>query len=146
MDKEKSFAMFISGALIVAICVIVLLLGRAMPGYASVAVSNEYMATSTAASTGYGATITGSKLIRTGQGALGSIIITGAAAGVINFYDATTTDITKRTGNTATSTILIASIPASLAAGTYVFDVAYKTGLFFDLPSGTMPTTTVTYR
>lgn len=110
----------------------------------SVVQGNEYIATSTAANSVYGASVTGSKLLKTGQGALGSVVVTGANTGIINFYNATTTNASARI--TATSTILIASIPASLAAGTYVFDASFTDGLYIDLVGGNMPTTTVTYR
>lgn len=110
----------------------------------SVSQASEYIATSTAANTVYGATITGDTLIQTGPGTLGSVVITGANTGIINFYNATTTDATQRT--TATSTILLASIPASAAAGTYTFDVRYFDGLYVDIVGGNMPTTTITYR
>lgn len=104
---------------------------------------NEYQATSTAPNSVYGAFTSGARLLKTGQGALGSVIITGAGAGVLNFYDATTTVISQRI--TSTSTVLIASIPASAAAGTYTFDAEFTDGLIVDI-QGTMPTTTITYR
>ena len=97
--------------------------------FGSVAVSNDYRATTTAASTLFGATISDSRLIRSGYGSLGSVVITGATAGVVNIYDATTTDALQRAGNKATSSIQIATLPASLAAGTYVFDAQYNDGL-----------------
>jgi len=106
---------------------------------------NEYNATSTAQNTVYGA-FSANRAIKQSWGTLGSVVITGANTGIINFYNATTSDITARTGNTATSSLLIASIPASLAAGTYVFDLNFTDGLFLDLVSGNMPTTTITYR
>ncbi len=106
----------------------------------------EYMATTTAANSVYGATVTGSTLIRTGSGSLASVIITGANTGVVNLYDATTSDITKRAARLSTSTILIATLPANLVAGTYVFDAVYSNGLYFDLISGSAPTSTITYR
>ncbi len=118
--------------------------------FGSVAVSNEYQRVNLATSAAYGATstpqrsgITGN--LKTGVGALGSVVITGAAAGAMNFYDATTSDVTRRTGNTPTSTILLASLPLSVAAGTYTFDVEFRTGLIVDLV-GVQPTTTVTFR
>lgn len=106
---------------------------------------NDYQATTTAENAVYGS-FTSSRLIKTGYGALGTVNITGANTGAINFYDATTTDITKRTGNVSSSSILIASIPASLTAGDYVFDIALSRGLYIDLVSGNMPTTTISYR
>lgn len=113
--------------------------------FGGVTVGNEYRATSTAASATYGAWTTG-RLVKTGTGSLGTIIITGANTGVINVYDATTTSVLKRATSKATSTILVASFPASTAAGNYVFDVEIKDGLYIDLVSGLMPTTTITYR
>ena len=112
----------------------------------SVNVTAEYTATSTAANAVYGATITSSRVIRTGQGTLGSVVITGANTGVVNFYNATTSNVNLRTGNTPTSTILLANLPASMVAGTYTFDVVFTAGLYVDLISGAMPTSTVTYR
>lgn len=113
----------------------------------STIMGNDYLSTTTAASTAYGTTITGDALIKTGSGSFGGFIVTGATAGIVNFYDATTTDVTKRTGNKATSSILITSLPASLAAGDYTgYDVTFSTGLYIDLVSGTMPTTTVKFR
>ena len=112
----------------------------------SIRIGDELQATSTAPSSAYGATISGDTLIKTGTGALGSVIITGANTGIVNFYNATTSDVNKRTGQVATSTILLASFPASTAAGTYVFDTQFTYGLYIDLISGAMPTTTVTFR
>lgn len=116
---------------------------KTSPILGSVSVGNDYVATSTAANSVYGA-VTANRLVRTGPGTLGSVIITGANTGIINFYNATTTVLTQRA--TATSTILLASIPASAAAGTYTFDVQFSDGLFIELVSGIMPTSTITYR
>ncbi len=110
-----------------------------------VTVGNEYNATSTAANSVYGG-LTTDKLLKTGWGSFGSVIITGANTGIVNFYNATTSNVLARTNQTATSTILIASIPASTTAGTYIFDVVFTDGLLLELESGNMPTTTVTWR
>lgn len=118
--------------------------GRFVQG--SIQQGQEYTATTTAPNVIFGNTITGDAVLKTGPGGLGSVVITGAATGILNFYDATTTNVDLRTGNKATSTILIASLPASLVAGDYVFDVAVSDGLLVDLVSGNMPTTTITYR
>lgn len=112
----------------------------------SVPQGSDYIATTTGEATNYGNTITGSHLIRTGSGSLGSIVITGANTGIVNIYDATTTDITKRAAALSTSTILRASFPASTVAGTYVLDATFTNGLYVDLVTGKMPTTTITYR
>jgi len=145
LNKTKLvLALFITSVLFIS----ALLLGNSfvqVAGASTPSEASDYTATSTAASGGYGAFTTGRRL-KPGAGSFGSIVITGANTGVINVYNATTTDVNKRTGQKATSTILIASIPASTAAGTYVFDASYTDGLYIDLVSGNMPTTTITYR
>ena len=85
-------------------------------------------------------------LIKTGAGTLGSVIITTAGNTVFDLFNATTTNVDARTGKLATSTILIAAFPASAAAGTYTFDVAFLYGLYFDVTAGTLGTTTITWR
>ncbi len=102
---------------------------------------------------GYNATTTGSQAqgitgvaqLKTGYGMLGSYVITGANTGTVNFYDATTTNINNRTNNTSTSSILIASFPTNVAAGTYVFDTSVTQGLIA-VVSGTAATGTITYK
>src|SRR3990167_464919 len=115
--------------LLVAVTLAMFVLQSPRDASASIRSGDEYTATSTASNTMYGASITGDALIKTGYGSLGSVVITGAATGIWNIYNATTSNILARTGNVATSSILLASFPASLAAGTYVFDVTYTTGL-----------------
>lgn len=111
---------------------------------ASVSDGQGYYATTTSTGTfTYPTTMT--PTTTPSSGIFGSVIITGAAAGVINIYDATTTNVNLRTGQRATSTILLATFPASTAAGTYTFDRVYNTGLIIDM-IGTSPTTTVTYK
>lgn len=140
---EKTYAAIVSLLLIGLFAYAIL---QSDPAYGSVEVSHEYTATTTAASTLYGNTITVSTRIKSGPGALGSVVLTGAASGIVNIYNATTSNVSLRTGQKATSTILLAAIPASMAAGTYTFDVAFTDGLYIDLVSGNMPTSTITYR
>lgn len=115
------------------------------PVYGSVSVTDEYMATTTASNSNtYGNTISDDKVLATSSLTLGSVIITGANTGVWNIYDATTSNVLLRAQ--ASSSLLIASFPASLAAGTYTFDIRVKDGLLIDLQAGIMPTTTITWR
>lgn len=107
--------------------------------------ASDYQATSTAPVAVFGA-LTTSNLIRSGQGSLGSVVITGANTGGINIYDATTTNNNLRTVSVSSSSILLASFPPSIAAGTYTLDIGYKRGLLIDVPSGLMPTSTITWR
>lgn len=123
----------------------VFLFDRSEQAQGSVIVGNEYIATSTAQNTLYGATITSSRIIKTGYGALAQVTITGANTGVVNFYNATTSNILQRASNKATSTILLASFPASTAAGTYTFDAEFSDGLFIVI-EGNAPTSTIMYR
>ena len=112
--------------------------------YGSAIQGQEYNATSTASGGyGWGTTI---GLIKTGQGSLGSIVLSGTSVGVLALYDATTTDVTKRTGNRATSTIIRGRIDSGQIAGTYTFDVSFTDGLIGVLEAGTMSTTTITWR
>ena len=112
----------------------------------SVSVTSEYTSTSTALDAVYGAQTSTEFLIKSGRGTFGSFVITGADTGVVNFYDATTTDVTARAASKATSTLLLASFPESTVAGTYVLDVIFKDGLLMFVEQGNMPTTTITWR
>jgi len=115
--------------------------------FGSVAASNEYNATTTAANNYDGAQIVSPMKIKTGRGSLGSVIVlkAGTAGGRYNLYNATTSNYLLRTGQVASSTILITSLPTDLAAGTYTFDVAFSNGLLVDW-TGAIGTSTITYR
>lgn len=129
------------GALAVIALFIGLFMGslfRSEKALASVQYGNDYNATTTAATAVYGSR-TGDVLLKTGYGSLGSVVITGANTGAINLWDGTTT----AAGHTQR---LLATIPASTAAGTYTIDAVYSIGLLVDLVAGNMPTTTITYR
>ena len=105
--------------------------------------SNGYEATSTReAFNGVAIVATGAnpKVLSLGFGTLGSVVITGAAAGTYNFYDATST---VQHSDYATTTI--ASIPVSAAAGTYTFDAKYTRGLVLEI-IGTVGTSTITWK
>lgn len=110
-------------------------------GLGSVQQGSEYHSTSTGSQYATPAQIA----FTAEPGTLGSVVITGANTGIVDFYDATTTDVNKRTGQKPTSTIRVANIPASLAAGTYTFDVIFVNGLMM-VSSGLLPTTTITWR
>lgn len=85
--------------------------------------------------------------IKTGNGTLAQVTITAAAAAEFNLIDATTTDVNKRTNNAATSSLILASFPASVAVGTYTFDRLFFNGLLLVNNSSTIfATTTITYR
>jgi hypothetical protein len=115
--------------------------GLRQEGFGSVAQSNEYNVTTT----GSQFTTPPEYSFTTDPATLGSVVITGANSGKMDFYNATTTNKNLRTGQAATSTILVASIPASLAAGTYVFDVKAPNGLLM-VSSGSLATSTITWR
>ncbi len=57
-------------------------------------------------------------LVKTGAGVLHSITVTETAAGAITVYD-----------NTAASGTIKAAFKASIVEGTYIFDIAFATGL-----------------
>jgi hypothetical protein len=85
--------------------------------------------------------------LKTGFGTFGSVVITIAGTAPIDFYDATTTDIISgNVARAATSSIWLAHFPASMTAGTYVFDVAFANGLLVDFGTGGVPTSTITFK
>lgn len=84
--------------------------------------------------------------LRVGSGVLCSVIITSTnTAFPIAFYDATTTDITKR-NNVATSSIMITSFPGGATVGNYPFNVQFTNGLIMEGVGTAAGTTTVTYK
>ena len=79
-------------------------------------------------------------VLKPGPGALGSVVITGAAAGQMTFYDASTS-----VNGVAYPTTTLATFPLSTAAGTYTFDVNFNRGLLVEIITAT-PTSTITFR
>lgn len=130
---------------IISLAVILILLGAIVvilqrPGTAqgSIQEGQSYKA----ATTTYAFT---QSVVKTGQGTLGSIVITGDNTGTLALYNATTSDVNKRTGNRATSSILLVDLPASAPEGTYTLDVEFTDGLLM-VGSGFVATSSVTYR
>jgi type II secretory pathway pseudopilin PulG len=143
---QKVITYSIIGILLAAALIAYLMSVQPWNAQGSVIQGNEYQATSTAANALYGARTDTEGLLKTGYGSLAQVTITGANTGILNFYNATTSNVNLRTGNTASSSILIASFPASAAAGTYTFDATVTTGLLYVLEGGNMPTTTIMWR
>lgn len=78
-------------------------------------------------------------------GIFSSVIITKTDTGTMLFYDATTSDVTKRTGNTATSSLLLTSFAASPTAQAYPYDIQLTNGLLM-ITTGSAASTTVTWK
>jgi hypothetical protein len=97
----------------------------------SVVDGQAYTATSTKDQLGN--SISDYKVLKSSGGVYGAFVITGANAGIVFVYDATTTDATQRT-NTATTTI--ASYPTNLVAGEYPCECSFGYGLLIDYGSG----------
>jgi len=109
----------------------------------SVQQTGEYHSTTTTSTYGF----SDLTVLKGEGGTLGSIVVTKAGTTEMNLYNATTSDITKRTGNIATSSLLLAHIPASPTVGTYVFDTIFTNGLLISVgQKSTLSTTTITYR
>ena len=85
-------------------------------------------------------------VLKSQSGTLGSVIITLAGTG-FDLYDATTTDIaTGNNARRATSSILMAHIQGSLAAGVYEYNTAFSDGLLIDMVTpSTVASTTITW-
>ena len=109
--------------------------------FGSAVVGNDYHATGTAPYEG----IVEDRLIKGGYGSLGSVIVTKAGDAEFALYDATST-AALNADNFASSTQHIATFPASLAVGTYVFDVEFNDGLVLEVVTGDTGTSTITYR
>ena len=144
MDKKHIIGGIMGG--LVAVIVAGLIIGGVVMltkdnSLGSVQLGQDYLSTSTGGNL-IPAPLT---LLVNGVGALGSVVITGADTGILNFYDATTTDINLRASSKSTSSIWVASIPASTAAGTYIFDTLVTDGLYLER-IGESPTSTITFR
>lgn len=109
---------------------------------ASTTVGNDYSATST--KNFVGTALTNLTAIKSIAGTVARLTITGANTGVVRLWDATTTDVTKRAG--ATTTLSFIEIPASTVANTYDFDMEFRSGIIYELVSGTAPTSTLIWR
>lgn len=80
------------------------------------------------------------------SGVLENLIVPGGPkGGSIFFYDATTSNINLRTGNQASSSILLEEFPAGIATTTYMLNRTFKTGLLMCVV-GTPSTSTVTWK
>jgi len=149
MSKTYDYKIILSiSALLAVIAVIGVLLQQPWNAGASQIVGNDYNATSTKNYDGTELTNL-TRLSNFGDscrgGSLAQVTITGAGAGVLYFWDATTTDANLRAARYASSTILVTTVPASTAAGTYTFDAEYTCGLIYE-EVGTAPTSTVMWR
>lgn len=95
-----------------------------------------YNSTTTYTPTGV-AMPTGFNQLKSLAGTLGSINVEGANTGRFILWNATsTTDVSSTT---------ILTIPASIATGTYVYDLTFPRGLILET-IGTVPTSTITWR
>lgn len=111
----------------------------------SVRVGDDYNATSTVNHT-TNVPIRDSAIIKGSSGTFARLTIVTAGTAPITFYDATTTNVLARTGNIATSSLQQVYIPASLAVGTYDYDIQLKNGLVITVGAGTVATSTILYR
>lgn len=100
---------------------------------------DPYMSTSTKTAI-TGLNMANLTVLKSAPGTLGSVVITGAAAGQMNFYDATST-----VTNSLWATTTLVSIPVSAAAGTYTLDVAFSKGLIYEFVTAAA-TATITWK
>lgn len=104
---------------------------------ASIQDGQSYMATTTDST--WSAVAGSIKVLKVGPGTFGSVIITTNTTGLINVYDGTTTSSTI-------GTTTIAKFGASATTNTYTFDVAFAKGLVIENPTGSLASTTITWR
>ena len=111
---------------------------------AGVGMGEAYMSTTT--TNVVSGTFDGSEVLQTGQGTFGGITITGANTGWLLILDATTTNALKRAPSMSTTSITLADIAPSIAAGTYTFDAEFKYGLLVQRLVGAGPTSTIMWK
>lgn len=105
---------------------------------------DSYMSTTTSAS--FCGLAGNFKLLKTGGGTLGSVVITNeSAAGAFNLYDATTTALA---GEDIYATTTLAVIANSTAEGTYTYDSAFTRGLIVEVANSQLcaATSTITWK
>lgn len=106
--------------------------------FSGVTVGNEYNSTTTSPTF---TVVPDFKVLKSGSGTLGSLIVTVAGSGgVINIYDATTTTNGNIYGTTTLAKLSTAT------AGTYVFDTNFSKGLLVETVGLNTGTTTITWR
>lgn len=120
--------------------IIVLLGGYSATQIGSVVTGSEYNSATVRSTNASG---TATMAIKSGQGTVGSVIVTvPASAGDIVLYNATST-----TGySSSTGRVLTKFTAASDVAGTYTFDASFTDGLYVDVPVGFTGEYVITYR
>lgn len=78
-------------------------------------------------------------------GMLGTVNAFSGGTGELMILDATTSDVTLRTGNMSTTTLILAHYQTGFGTTTQTFDVAFSRGLFIDYTSG-VASTSISYR
>ena len=87
------------------------------------------------------------QVLKASPGSLGSVVVTksGLGTGSWILYNATTSDVNKRTGQKATTSIIQAVLPANATVGTYVYDSTFSDGLLADFVAS-QGTSTISWR
>ena len=135
--------------LLIVIGVFTILLQRPWEVIGSVAVGNQYQSTTTPLVVNKTNLCPArSDMPSQTTGVLGSVNVLKSGAGTLTFYDATTTNASKRSSDQATSSILMVDFPASPTVESYHFDIEFKRGLLVDYTTtGTgVSSTTISYR
>lgn len=143
MKTDTYKAIGIVALLLMAIGIFSIALRPADWTLGSVGVGDQYLSTTTPQA------VNQSNLCRkpgnTSTGVLGSVNITKAGTGDLILYDATTSNVSLRTNNKATTTLILATFPAT-AVGSYHFDISFDNGLLIEYTAASVPTTTISYR
>lgn len=124
---------------------LIILMQRPWQTYGSVEVGSQTQSTTTpqlATRTNLCPAPSGSASTTTGV--LDAVHALGPSTGYMLIMDATTTNINLRTGNRATTTLILAWYPVGFGTTTNQFGVEFKNGLLVDY-TGTA-TTTISYR
>jgi len=142
MNITRKYIVFVEMvALLCAVGILFLTLSvnrKVDPTFGSVVVGNDYKSSELTSANASGTT---AKLLKTGGGSLGSVVITvPASAGNVVFYNYASTTATS------SAATMFSFTAAADVAGTYTFDTEFTTGLSVEVPAGFDGRYTVTYR
>lgn len=133
----------IGGVVVLAVILSLFSGGSSDSKVGSIERSNAYYGTTTYNGSG-AVNIQKDAILQGYPGEVGNVLITGAVAGSIILYDATSSNPNLTTSRASTT---LAVFPASTAAGNYPVDRIFTQGLLVSFSSATaIPTSTITWR
>jgi len=146
LSKKALLSLVITGALFVGFLVGLSYFRDSNQALGNVEIGGELVATTTGIGAGYPEAVkTFTPTATPVSGMLGSIFFTVPTISRVQVYDATTTNVSLRTGNIASSSLLLADFPAGTGTSTIPLNIRFRYGLTVVF-NGTVSTSTITFR